>query len=465
MARPPSRSVPPRAVDGRRVNQRRSAAEPLRAAAAWVVERTLASQAMTDAYLPGVLERFEERDQRLVREIVLGTLRWLRRLDHVLTVASSRPLDQIEPALLATLRVAVYQLLFLDRVPSHAIVDEAVESAHQKTHRGAVSFVNAVLRRIAKERTLEAWPVTSRDLRRRMAIELSHPDFLVEGWVDRFGLARTRRLLEANNQPRPMQLLAFSDRGGNLMLAERMIEEGIEVEPSRRSSLGLVVRDGNPLRTTAFAEGDAYVADELSQATAWIPPLRPGERVVEVAAAPGGKTFAMLAREPSARIVAGDVDLGRLLRMRENLQRLGRSVPLVCADGRSVAFASASFDRVVADLPCSGTGTLRKHPELKWRLAPEDLPRLANRGFAMVGAAAELVAPGGLLIAITCSIEAVENEDVVERLLAHNDDFAPEPLAGALPAEIADGIEAPGRWRLLPDDEHDGFTVHVLRRR
>lgn len=465
MARPPVRPLAPRPIAGRRVNTRRGGAESLRAAAAWVIERTLATRGGVDAFLPGVLERLEERDQRLLRELVLGTLRWLRRIDQVVEAASNRALGEIEPKLLPILRVAVYQLLYLDRIPAHAVVDEAVELAHQRTHRGAASFVNAVLRRIARDRDLSAWPVVEDDVVRRLGIELSHPDFLVEAWVGRFGLERTRTLLEANNRPKPFHVLAFSDRGGRYELAERLIEEGVLVEPSQLSPLGLVVREGNPVFTRVFAEGHAYVADEASQVAAWIPPPKPGERVLDLAAAPGGKSLALLAYEPQLSIVAADVDPSRLGILRANLVRTGRTLAVLGADSRQPALRPASFDRVVADLPCSGTGTLRKHPEIKWRLEREDLQRQANQGLGMLRGAASLVVPGGLLIAITCSIEVEENEAVIERFLQQHEEFALEQLEGQLPPELAVGLEAPGRWRLLPEGDHDGFTVHVLRQR
>lgn len=464
MARPPARPIP-RPIDGRRVNSRRGATESVRTAAVWVIERTLASQSPMDTFLAGMLERFDERDQRLLREIVLGTLRWMRRLDAVIEAASSRKFAAIETDIQTILRVAVYQLLFLERVAAHAIVDEAVEQAHQRTHRGAASFANAVLRRLARARDLEAWPVEAEDPVERLALEFSHPTFLVAGWVDQFGWERTRALVETNNRPRPFHVLAFADRGGRYELAERLIDEGVLVEPSLRSLAGLIVREGNPLHTRAFAAGDLYLADEVGQVVSWLPLPVAGERVYDVAAAPGGKSFALLAREPSVAIVAADADLDRLLVMRANAQRLGRKVTLVVADARQPPLLPARRDRVLADLPCSGTGTLRKHPEIKWRLTATEIERQARRGLGILRSSADLVAPGGVLVASTCSLEAVENQDVVARFLAERDDFVLEPLADHVDAANADGVVGPGLWQLLPAADHDGFTAHVLRRR
>jgi 16S rRNA (cytosine967-C5)-methyltransferase len=433
----------------------------VRAAAAWVLERTLASMAPADSFLDSALPRFDDRDQGLLRELVMGTLRWLRRLDYVIAAASSRSFEQIEEVLRSPLRIATYQLLFLDRVPAHAAVHEAVEQAHQLTHRGGASFVNGVLRRIARAPRPEDWPVTESDPVRRLAIEKSHPDFLVARWLDRFGTARTLDLLDANNRPRPMHLLAFRDRGGRELLAESLIDEGLEVEPASLSPLGLIVRRGNPLASAAFQRGDFYVQDEASQAAALIPPPLREETVLDAAAAPGGKSFSLLAWEPTVRVTMSDVAAARAVRVRDNQRRLRRAQPLLVADAGAPPFRGP-FDRVVLDLPCTGTGTLRRHPEIKWRISEGEIGRLSRQALRLLEGTAPLVAPGGRLVAITCSLEREENEDVMARFLATHPELSLLPLEGLLESPVAAGITGPGAWRILTGEDHDGFTVQVL---
>ena len=200
-------------------------------------------------------------------------------------------------------------------------MDEAVEHATHLTHRGGGSFTNALLRNVARSPTLAAWPVREADPTRRLAIELSHPEFLVERWIAAFGRERALAMLEADNQPKPLQLLAFRGRGGRERLAEELIDEGLEVIPSHISPLGLTVRDGNPFVTRAFREGAFYVQDEASQAAALVPPPRAGERILDAAAAPGGKTAALLAWEPDLRLVAADRSLSRMAALRANVRR------------------------------------------------------------------------------------------------------------------------------------------------
>jgi 16S rRNA (cytosine967-C5)-methyltransferase len=438
--------------------------DSVRAAAGWVVERTLASLSPADSFLAGALERFEGRDRGLLVELAMGTLRWLRRLDAVIAQASDRALGGIDPTLLTPLRIAVYQLLFLDRVPSHAAVNEAVDQAGRRTHRGGASFVNAVLRRIARSPRLEDWPVREQDPLRRLAIETSHPDFLVARWQERFGRDLTLAVLQANNRPRPLHLLAFKDRGGRELLAESLIDAGVEVDPSSLSPVGLVVRSGDPLVTEPFRNGDFYVQDEASQAAALIPPPRSGERVLDVAAAPGGKTFALLANEPDLRPVLADLDPARARVLASNLRRLGRRLPLVVADSTHPPWGRA-FDRVVVDLPCTGTGTLRNHPELKWRISEGEIGRLSRQALAMLEGAVSAVSETGWLVAITCSLEAEENEDVMAALLERRGDLELVELEGLLSPPLDRSIRGPGFWRIFPGGDHDGFSLHVMRRR
>jgi 16S rRNA (cytosine967-C5)-methyltransferase len=436
----------------------------VRAIAAATLDRALAERLPLDGLLRRAAQPFADRDRALLRSLVLGTCRWLRRIDWVLAAASQRPLARIDAGLMAPLRIAVYQLLYLDRVPAHAAVDEAVAEARRRSHRAGAGFVNAVLRRVARSPRPEEWPVTGRDPLQRLAIATSHPDLLVRRWVERFGERAARQLLEANNRAKPLQLLAFRDRGGPATLAAALRAEGVETAPAELSPLGLTVVAGDPLAGDAFRRGELYLQDDASQAAALVPPPAAGETVLDGAAAPGGKSFAMLGWEPDLRPFLAEVSAARLGPLRANLRRLGRQLPLVVADARRPPWGE-SFSRVVIDLPCSGSGTLRRHPELKWRIDAGELQRLSGLGLDMLAGGASAVRPGGLLVAITCSLEPEENEEVVQRFLSRHGDFALEAVADRLPETMRSGGGERGCWRVLTGGDHDGFTVHVLRRR
>lgn len=457
------RGTPRKAVQGRRVTPSRTPEDTVRPLAAWVVDRTLETMAPSQVYLTSALDRLDEPDHGLLRELSLGTLRWKRRLDYVISRASHRDFEKIEPALRTPLRLGAYQLLFLDRIPHHAVVHEAVDHARRLTHKGGASFTNAVLRRIARQPSLDAWPVEHDDPLSRLAIEKSHPDFMVRRWFHQFGKPVTERLLDANNRPKALQLLAFKDGGGRELLAEQLIDEGVEVEPSMVSPLGLIVRHGNPLHSESYRQGRFYVQDEASQAAALVPPPRPGERILDAAAAPGGKSFTLLAVEPTVRPVLADVSPGRTFTLRENLVRLGRDLPLLVADAASPPL-SGRFDRVILDLPCTGTGTLRKNPELKWRVSESEIGRLSRQAARLLAGLADCVEVGGYLVAITCSLEPEENQHVIERLLEERSDLRHADLDQLLDYPLDRFIVGPGAWQILPQDDHDGFTVQVLQR-
>ena len=436
---------------------------PVRVAAALAVERTLASRAPAERFLAAGGSRLDERDRRLLAELVYGVLRWLRRLDWVIARAAARSLDAVDAELVAVLRVAALQLLVLERVPAHAAVSEAVDEARRRRGRAAAGFVNAVLRRIAAAPSFDAWPVELDDPVRRLAVESSHPDLLVERWWRFYGSERTRAMVAANNAQRALHLLGFRDRGGRELLAAELAEEGIAVVDSAISPVGAITDDRRALESAAYGAGLFYVQDEASQAAALIPAPVAGERVLDVAAAPGGKGFAILAAEPAARVVFADRSWRRLGTLEENLRRLRRSAPRVVADAEAPPWRDV-FDRVVVDAPCTGTGTLRRHPELRWRFGVDELRGLADRALASLIGAASATRRGGLLVLITCSIEPEENEGVVDRFLRSRNDFSRHALApGELPP--ADSIDpSAGRWRMLPAEGHDGFTVHVLHR-
>lgn len=435
----------------------------LRAAAARAFARTLTSRSAAEIHLRREGRSFDERDNRLLAELVYGALRWRLRLESVLERASGRSLERIDPELRPVLLVALFQLLFLDRVPAHAAVSEAVDEARCRRGRGGAGFVNAVLRSVARRPSLDAWPVEEADPIRRLAVEHSHPEAMVRRWETRFGREAATRALAAGNSARALHLLAFADRGGRDALAARLAAEGVETEPGALSPLALVVRSGRPLDSGAFRDGDLYVQDEASQAAALVPPPAPGETILDASAAPGGKGLALIAAEPSARVVFADAAVPRVARLAENSRRLRRRLPIAVADARRPPW-SIGFDRVVLDAPCTGTGTLRRHPELRWRFREAELARLAQQALELLDSLAGSVAVGGRLVHVTCSIEEEENEEVGARFLASHPEFDADRLE-TLPATLAGGRDAVGRWRVLPGAGHDGFSVAAWRRR
>jgi len=416
------------------------------------------------APLVGELARgLSSADQDLLRELALGTLRWKTALDAEIAGSSRVPLGKLAPNLLEIMEVALYQLRHLDRIPPYAAVSQAVDHARASGGEGASRLVNGVLRAIL----LLPAPAEPKGAAggTREAGELarfySHPPFLVERWIERFGVERARRVLEADNASPLLDLLVNPRRTSREALAATLGAEGVATEASPIAPLALTVLSGSPLRSAAFAAGHFSVQDVGSQLLPLL--LPPGELLVDLAAAPGGKSLSAVVHGRARRTAAVDRSRRRLGRVLENVARLGLpEVAAVAADLGALPLRARGFERVLLDAPCSGTGTLRKNPEIRYRVTPGAIERLARAQEEAVAAAAELLSPGGLLLYSTCSLEAEENERVVARVLERDPGLEPAPI---LPPPGLEAFVDGARFRLLPDARSDGFTAHLLRRR
>ena len=396
-------------------------------------------------------------DADLLRELVLGVLRWKAGLDAEIAAVSRIPLKKLAPNLREILEVALYQLRHLDRIPPYAAVSEAVTHARASGGEGASKLVNGVLRGILLlPGPVEPPPDASAEA---VARHFSHPAFLVEGWTTRLGPEETRRVLAADNVPPRLDLLANPRRTTRDALVSALASEGVEAVRSPLTHLGLTAVAGNPLRSPLLAAGHFTVQDLGAQVLPLL--LPPGELLVDLASAPGGKSMSALGHGRARKTIALDVSYGRLRRVAENARRLDAAATPVAADLESLPLPVGRFDRVLLDAPCSGTGTLRKNPEIRYRVTPEAIERLAGRQERWLAAAAALLAPGGWLVYSTCSLEPEENERVVERVCARVEGLSPTPIEP--PPGLAPFVQG-ARLRLLPDDRVDGFTAHLLRR-
>ncbi len=372
----------------------------------------------------------DERDRALAAEIVTGTLRWQRNLDHLVEHFAARPIAKIDGDVLHILRLSLYQLLHLDRVPASAVVDDAVDLARQAKKSSATGFVNAVLRSTQRKRQHLPLPPrpemgAPRDAALAyLGITHSHPEWLVARWFDRYGLEATEQWVQFNNDTPQMTLRVNTLRSSREEVAASLDAAHVETEPTRHAPDGLVVTAGNPLRSSA-ADGSFVVQDEASQLVSLAVSAQPGERVLDLCASPGGKTVAMAAdMRDSGLIVACDVRPRRLSLLRDAVRASGAShvqIVHLAADG-DLPFG-AQFDRVLVDAPCSGLGTLRRDPDIRWRRHEGDLPALARTQLALLERAASLVRTGGRLVYATCSSEPDENEEVVDAFMARHPEF------------------------------------------
>jgi 16S rRNA (cytosine967-C5)-methyltransferase len=411
-----------------------------------------------DAVLDGALKRLDEDDRRLAHEIVAGVLRRQQALDARLAALVTREWSKVPSRLQDLLRLGAYQLVVLDRIPAHAAVDTSVSLAREEGGPRAGGFVNAVLRRLgAQPETMAAAAEGSAGLpdAEALARRHSHPLWLVERWLGRFGPEETRRLLEWNDR-RPRLTLQPARRSA-ADLEQLWISAGIAVEPAAYGA-GLVTDRRRPEELPGYADGAFLVQDPAQALLAWFADLPVGATVYDAAASPGGKTLA-LGRE-ARLLVAGDVSRHRVQRLARNLRRAGsgREHPIV-ADARRPPVRSAGA--VLLDAPCLGTGTFARHPDARMRVTPEALERITGIQAELLDGLADVVARGGLLIYATCSLESEENEWQVDRFLARHPEFRREPSETFPPALLSEK----GDMTMLPQrHEMDGAYAARLRR-
>jgi 16S rRNA (cytosine967-C5)-methyltransferase len=391
----------------------------------------------------------DERDRALAGEIAAGTLRWQGAFDHIITAFAGRPTSRLDPEVLTILRLSVFQLLHLDRIPASAAVDDAVQMTRKAGKRSAAPFVNALLRRVSRERQRLPLPHRPSELDAReawlmyLSITLSHPHWLVERWSLRHGFEAAESWARFNNAPAPLTLAVNTLRATREEVQAALLAHGVVTEATLRAAHGLIVRDGNPLATPLAHDGRFFVQDEASQLVAEAVDARPGERVLDACASPGNKTTAMAAAmRDTGVVVASDVRPRRMRLLARTVGESGaRSIRLVQLDASRPLPFSDVFDAVLVDAPCSGLGTIRRDPDIKWRRSPDEFTVLAARQLDILRATARVVRPGGRLVYSTCSSELEENDEVVEAFLAEQPGFrlAAVPLR-TLP--FRDGLEA-----------------------
>lgn len=390
------------------------------------------------------------RDRAFVTEHVYGTLRWRRRLDDMLDRVASRPVTDLDPPVRAAVRLGAHQLM--SGVAAHAAVAETVEAVGTP----ARGFVNAVLRRLAE--LAQPWPEPQGP--HALGIETSHPDWIVDRLVAEWGAVEARRVLDADNEAPPVTLrIRGGARSAADVAASLRVEHGATVTTGNVVPSALLVRGGDPSAWTALRSGAATVQDQASQAVVQVVAPQPGERVVDVAAAPGGKATAVAELvNGDGLAVACDLHMGRLRRVREARDRIGLHGVLaeVAADGRHLPLASAA-DAVLVDAPCSGLGVLRRRPEARWRVEPRDIAEFAALQRALLAEAAGVLRPGGRLVYSVCTWAREETVEVAEWAAVNLAGFSAEPISGPWRERGPGG-------QLLASDGCDGMFVLRLQR-
>jgi len=415
----------------------------------------------------------DPRDRGLLLEIVAGVLRWQSALDACLATRSTRPVAALAPEVRAVLRAGAYQLLYLDRLPAHAVVHESVEVVRQLKHSRAAGFVNAVLRGLLRggdaRKALPAAPADPADREAALdylSVTLSHPRWLAARWLDRYGLDAAARWCEFNNTSPAVTIRPMGSNGASALLQD-LTERGVAAALSPFAPDSIRLPAGSLGRLDEDLRRRIVIQDEGSQMVALAANAAPGLRVLDVCAAPGGKTMLLQrAVGPTGLVIAGDHRPARVRLLQSRLKMLGSPAPVLALDAAASLPFTDTFDRVLLDAPCSGLGTLRRDPDLKWNRTLDDLAGFAEAQVRMIQSASAAVRPGGTLTYATCSSEPEENEAVVERFLQSAPEFRRQAVT--VPASLPQAarlIDETGYLHTLPfRDEVDAFFAARLVR-
>jgi 16S rRNA (cytosine967-C5)-methyltransferase len=410
------------------------------------------------------------RERALLLELVQGVKRWQVRLDYVLSNLSRLPWAKVHPLVRQILRLSAYQILFLDKIPVHAAVDEAARLARsRKLPASHVGFVNAILRRLAAGEVpslpnLDADPVAA------LSVATAHPDWLTARWLHRFGLEETQARLDADNQIPPLTVRVNTLKTDPGSLIKRLEREGVTAAPCRYSPECLTFEavDQAPAGLPSYREGLWLFQDEAAQLATCLLPLTPGQRLLEIGAGRGGKTThlgEMLKNQ--GLILAMDYHRRRLLDLRRNLKRwaIACAQPLRADAALPLPVRFGSLDAVLIDAPCSTLGIIRRHPEIKTRLKEADLATFPPRQRQMLENAAPLLKVGGHLLYITCTTEPDENEDLIALFLADHPEYRLAFEPDLLPAAAREFFQLPGFFRTTPARHNlDGFFAALMVR-
>jgi len=410
---------------------------------------------------------FNSLDRAFLTELTYGVIRWRERLDWVIRLFSKIPIEKIELETLNILRLGLYQILFLSRTPSSAAVNESVELAKRIRGKGGAGFVNAVLRSAIRQKDEIRYPDIHEDPVLHLSVVQSHPLWLVQRWVRERGVEETLQICMFNNQISPLTLRTNTLKINRENLLEKLKEEELSPIPTVYSEEGIVLQHPPPTSELPFLrKGLAIIQDEASQLVTSILDPKPGEQILDACAAPGGKTTHMAQRmENQGGIYALDLSKVKLDLIEGLCERLGIGIiKTVKGDASKILPVpqGMKFDRILADVPCSGFGTLRRNPDLKWRRGEVDIQRMGELQFSILRNLSMYVEEGGLLIYSTCTVFREENEDVVEKFLETHPEFQLDQMDNLLPEKSRPLIEGSYFKTFPPKGEMDGFFAARL---
>lgn len=409
--------------------------------------------------------QLEDIDRRFITQLVYGTVKAGDTLLWILRQYIKMPVSKVHPVIRTILRMGIYQLFYMDKVPASAACNESVKLAKKYGHVGTVKFVNAVLRSVARDRSkcdfTKAGGQTA-----YIALQYCHPEWLVKLFMDEFGREQTIALCQFNNTEAPLSLRCNTLKNTVEQLQEHLLKKGVECERSRFCEEAVVCTHHPSLTAMEFLkEGRALVQDESSMLVAHVINPAPTDLVIDVCSAPGGKTTHIAALMGNkGKVIANDIHAHKIKLIEENAARLGiTNIEVNIEDARNIGKSYKNMaDKVLADVPCSGLGVLRRKVDARWNKTEAEIEKLPQLQYEILESAAEAVKPGGILVYSTCTIIKRENSEVVNKFLAAHEEFKLEPLDDFLPS----GLQGRGSMlQLLPHvDNVDGFFIARMQK-
>ncbi|MBQ9365166.1 MAG: 16S rRNA (cytosine(967)-C(5))-methyltransferase RsmB [Schwartzia sp.] len=413
-------------------------------------------------------EKISDIDRRFATELVYGAVKAGETLDWIIGKYADRLMKKMSPYVREVLRLGIFQLFYLDKIPASAACNEAVEliKKYEPKNIGAAKFVNAVLRNAVREPDRAAFPNGKGHATEYLSLSSMHPYWLVKKWIEEFGYDDAKKICDFDNSPAVLSLRANTLKTTRNELLAIMRGEGAEVEPSSWSPDGILCHGHGSLdEMNSLKEGLWQAQDESSMMVSYVVAPRPNEVVIDACAAPGGKSThiaAMMKNE--GRVISCDIYPSKIERIEENASRLGINIiEAICLDARDIGVEYSDMaDRVIVDAPCSGLGVLRRRPDARWRKTKEDLSKLPSLQLEILEGASGAVKSGGVLVYSTCTMNEAENENVVNEFLSAHDDFVLENAGRFLPIKKRDD----DMLHFYPQrDGIDGFFIARMRRK
>jgi len=412
---------------------------------------------------------FGTQDRAFITELVYGVIKWQLTLDYIISLFSKIKLSKMSQWILNILRLGVYQIIFMDRVPESAACNECVKLSKRYGHKASSNFVNAVLRNVARNKNNIEYPDPNKDTIKYLSVKYSHPEWLVKYWTKWLGREFTENLLDANNNPPELTIRTNTLKTNPSELIARMNSEGVEAIHGKYVEDALILKGTVSVADLkAHKTGLFQVQDESSMLAVRILDPQPGENVADLCSAPGGKT-AYIAQLMKNRgmVLARDVHPQKVKLVRDAASLLGIDIVKTEVFDSTVfdETLKEKFDRVLVDAPCTGLGIIRRKADIKWRRKPEDLESLRKIQIKILDNAARYVKPGGVIVYSTCTIQKDENQGVVEAFLNEHPEFEKESLDGYIPASLAGTTTKQGFVQVFPHvHQIDGFFIARFRR-